>query len=292
MRKIYTYSYIISLVFLILCSGFGGNASQNNDSIDTIFGNNSVNTVLESTNESTEQSDDAVLNSFFAPIEIPKFTLQDAIKKEECTFVGNYASASLVFKERGERVEIDGYGFWGTELILSGEVVNDYVVVNAYFGVKEDDNGEVFFKAPVDNLGLFHSGEMTWIEEGIWKKIEKATPTIRYQAPDGTELEMKYYSPEVQPRNAKASGNIQFKKCSRDFLKRFTVSEEWLSASDYIKEDYWEFRLDKNNELNVMINLFEEGEINLKDGQWTPDEINFPAIPKKALPEVTFTRQK
>ena len=271
-------------ITLFLCNSCGTKSASNRDSCDT--------TTAVSDSETTE---DNGLNSFFSNIEIPKFTLQDAIVKRECNFLGFVSgsvekSAMLIFNDKNGKVEVSGYGFWGTEFILKGAIKDKTIIVKS----DGEDFGDFRMELPTDNLGYFSNGKgeekTVWFEEDVWKKIEETTPVITYSSPDGMTLKMKYYSPSLMQGNEIAYGTIEFEKCSKEFCKRIEHSEQIQVKPGELKDEVWDFCVSENGEILCGYNMYEAGYLSLSGGEWSPERITYPSITEKGLPEVVFTR--
>ncbi|MDE6534863.1 MAG: hypothetical protein K2K82_02515 [Muribaculaceae bacterium] len=252
----------------------------------------------------SETADDADgLNQFFADVKIPHYTVNDLLQKKEWVYLGimnnglSVSSATLKFNKENNIIKASGYGFWGTESGLEGSIENNRFVV------REDYGNETWINAPTDNMTLFCSKDgdfvSDWIELDTFNKIKESTPKIVYKSPDGDVLKVKYYRDLWGNMDGKAYGDVMIENLSEQFLKRMVVETSWsydrggvVKASDVPLEYPFEFLLTKDNEIKMSLNLWEDGDIKVNPGIWSPDKITFPADKKKGLPEYVFTRQK
>lgn len=267
------------------------------------------------TTETTEEHEDAPettqsaatddadgLESFFADVKLPHYTVNDLLRQKEWTYSGlrnngaHIRSATLQFKKDNNKIQVIGYGFWGTECGLLGSIENNRLVV------KEDYENRDFINAPSDNMTFFISKEydgfvIDWIESETYKKIKAATPTIVYKSADGDILKIKYYRDLWGNMEGKAFGEVTIENLSENFFKQMDVSnmvssDDELTVSKVPLEYPFEFQLTKNNEIKMNLDLWEDGQIIVNPGIWSPDRITFPADKKKGLSEYVFTRQK
>lgn len=271
---------------LLLCNSCGATTVSEKDS-----------TNMDPDKSVSNRTYDQGLNSFFANIEIPKFTLQDALKKGECNYTGfglsqvespiiYEISFYMVCKSVNDRVVIDGETEYNS---YYGSIVDNRITFRDKY-----DNA-ILFEASADDLAYFTYGDgiekTLWIKDEIWEKIQKATPEIKYCSKDGTVLKMKYY--RFPDSNVfKAFGDLEFENVSKGFWKR------WINAinndcSGYFPLDNvtWKFQLKGNEDIEILAEFGQDYWLS-PAMNWSPDKIVFPSNAEKGLKEVVFIRQK
>ncbi len=268
------------------------------------------------------------LESFFADVEIPVITLQDAVntgKIEYTTYItigyndgvpyipiGRH-NFVLEYSETDSGIDVLATSI-GAMPLNSGtaSIGNDGVTITCKGNYDEGYEclDGIFFTIesfPTDNLAFFNSKDLSddiycAAKASLWEEIVKKTPEIIYTADDGSELKIKYYPFLLPVKGCQAIVDVDFGFISEALLERFTFEFEPLSTDqkkECLKKSNEDYNYDFSNRhiltANNRIALEMEGDVAEYYGptvNWSPDRIVFPADVDKNLPEMIFLRKK